>query len=214
METHVVRSNDGYLLTLHRILSCVPVQNRTKTINRTILLHHGLLGSSADWILWGPEKSLPYLLCQAGYDVWMANARGNCYSRGQISLKVNSIQFWKFSWQEMGQFDLPAFIDYIRKIKKFKEPINFIGHSMGCTALLVFLSVLPEYNNYLRIGVMLAPLVFMNNAEGPFKTLVTIAFNPAEQILQLMGEGEFLSLRKIPKRIATKYCHGPVSYIL
>ncbi len=36
-----------------------------------VLVQHGLLCSSADWLVLGPGKSLPYLLWDAGYDVFL-----------------------------------------------------------------------------------------------------------------------------------------------
>ncbi|KAJ8737110.1 hypothetical protein PYW07_000381 [Mythimna separata] len=208
MESHVINTKDGYLLTLHRIS---PKLDSTLS-NRTIILHHGLLGSSADWVLLGPTKSLPYILSDIGYDVWMANARGNYYSRGHIKMAVDSEEFWRFSFQEMGEYDLAAVIDYIRALKNSNELIDFVGHSMGATALLVLLSTNPRYNQYLRIGVLLAPLAFMSNVEGPFKALTAMAINPPDQLLKLIGRKEFVPSRKIPKWLAVKYCKGPLLF--
>ncbi|KAF9804807.1 hypothetical protein SFRURICE_007710 [Spodoptera frugiperda] len=212
VESHVIHTKDGYLLTLHRIS---PRKDRSADIlavNQTVILHHGLLGSSADWILLGPEKSLPYILTDAGYDVWMANARGNYYSRGHVKMAVDSDSFWRFSFQEMGEHDLSAVIDYIRNIKKSDDPIDYIGHSMGATALLVLLSTNPQYNQYLRVGILLAPLAFMSNVEGPFKVLTAMASSPPEQLLKLIGNKEFVPTRKIPKWLALKYCKGPLLF--
>lgn len=202
MESHVVETKDGYFLTLHRVVIDHYVSNRT------ILLHHGLLGSSTDWILGGPRNSLPYILADAGYDVWIANARGNYYSRGHISLTVDFSNYWNFSWQEMGEYDLPAIIDYIRHVKKSNESINFVGHSMGATALLVLLSTAPQYNEYLRMGILLAPLAYMSNIEGPLQMMSTVS----EKIINMMGDGEFLPNRKVPSWLANKYCWGSKSY--
>jgi len=49
-ESHVVMTEDGYLLTLHRI----PGGNDSLPV----LLQHGLLSSSADWVLLGKNKAL------------------------------------------------------------------------------------------------------------------------------------------------------------
>lgn len=198
MESHVVKTKDGCVLTLHRIKTEPPLRNRT------VLLHHGLLGSSTDWILLGPKKSLPYILEDAGYDVWITNARGNYYSRGHTSMTVDFPEYWNFSWQEMGQYDLPAVIDYIRRIKGTNELIDYIGHSMGATALLVLLSTAPQYNDYLRLGILLAPLAFMSNVEGPLKVLSLLP----EDIIKTMGSEEFLPTRKVPSWLAMKYCRG------
>lgn len=208
VESHVINTKDGYLLTLHRISPKLD----SSLNNRTVILHHGLLGSSADWILLGPTKSLPYILVDIGYDVWMANARGNYYSRGHIRKAVDSKEFWRFSFQEMGEFDLAAGIDYIRALKKSNDSIDYIGHSMGATALLVLLSTTPRYNQYLRIGILLAPLVFMNNVEGPLKVVTSLSTNPPDQLLNVIGRTEFLPSRKVPKRVAAKYCKGPLLF--
>lgn len=55
-ETHTVTTVDGYILNLHRI----PYgKNGPPTESKGIaFLQHGLLSSSADWIVPGPEKAL------------------------------------------------------------------------------------------------------------------------------------------------------------
>lgn len=53
-EAHVVSTEDGYLLTLHRIPG--------KFNSHPVLLQHGLLGSSTDWVLTGPKNSLGIFL--------------------------------------------------------------------------------------------------------------------------------------------------------
>lgn len=43
-------TDDGYLLTLHRIPG--------KSKSHPVLVQHGLLASSADWVIPGPKKGL------------------------------------------------------------------------------------------------------------------------------------------------------------
>jgi predicted alpha/beta-fold hydrolase len=55
-ETHEVRTADGYILAVHRIphtATELQVNDRP-----AVLLLHGLLGSSADWVIAGPGKGL------------------------------------------------------------------------------------------------------------------------------------------------------------
>lgn len=54
-ETHIVDTKDGYLLEVHRIPHGIDKQ---KFRNFPVLLQHGVVASSADWILNGPSKAL------------------------------------------------------------------------------------------------------------------------------------------------------------
>ncbi|XP_063546226.1 lipase 3-like [Cydia strobilella] len=223
IETHVTYTLDGYILTLHRLRSNKVLDTTDpQSKKRIILLHHGLLGSSADWILLGPKKALPYILSDEGHDVWMANARGNYYSRAHVSLNLNSDEYWNFSWQEIGERDLPAILDYIRKTNNSTEPIDYIGHSMGATALLVLLSVEHNYNRYIRIAFLLAPLAFMAHTRGPMEMMATME---ATWLINLLGTREFAPNRSthVPANYADLisklcndldiFCHNPLFFL-
>ena len=92
-ETHTVITEDCYILEMHRIPHG---KGQTKANLKTILLVHGVLGSSADWVMGIPEKSLGYILADAGYDVWLGNMRGNTYSRAHCEMDPSSLEFWDF----------------------------------------------------------------------------------------------------------------------
>jgi len=56
VELHDVTTEDGYILTLHRIPHG---RNESKIGNKPVIfLQHGFLGSSADWILNTVDKAL------------------------------------------------------------------------------------------------------------------------------------------------------------
>lgn len=64
-----------------------------------------------------------------------------------------------YSWHESGYYDLPAMIEYISGRTGHRK-IYFIGYSLGGTFFFVMASTRPEYNQRIRVAIMLAPLVF------------------------------------------------------
>jgi pimeloyl-ACP methyl ester carboxylesterase len=120
---------------------------------------HDLGGASSQYII-HKNDSAAYYFWNAGYDVWMGNARGNIFSRKHTKLDPNDVTFWKFSWHEIGYYDLPAMIDYALKIAK-QTKLILIGHSQGATAAMVMLSTRPEYNQYIDSLHAVSPPVIM-----------------------------------------------------
>ncbi|XP_069358092.1 lipase 3-like [Maniola hyperantus] len=170
IEEHKVISEDGYILCLHRI----PSKKSTKN-NTVIFLMHGILDSSDSWLLQGPNNALAYVLADKGFDVWMGNARGNKYSFSHTTLDSKSSQFWKFSWEEIGLYDLPAMIDYVLSTTA-NEKLYYIGHSQGTTAFFAMLALKPEYNFKVNMMFALAPIAWISNAKSPIFKLFTPAY--------------------------------------
>lgn len=115
-------------------------------------------------------------MADAGYDVWIPNARGNVYSRNHTKLDPNILfsGFWDFSWDDIGTKDFPAVVDYIRNFTK-QNSMYMIGDSQGCSSILAFLSLRPEYNQYMKAVSLMGPVSYLSGS-GAF--------------LQLLGELE------------------------
>ena len=92
-----------------------------------VLLMHDYLSSSEDFINNG-NNSLGFLLALDGYDVWMGNNRGNIYSQGNLNLNISNLNYFNFSFVEMGNRDIPAMIKYILSVSG-QSQITYIGHS-------------------------------------------------------------------------------------
>ena len=115
VEEHVVLTKDGYLLGIHRIPGPrseprpVPGSSTGKPV---VYLHHGLLMNSEVWVcLTSPERSVPFVLAELGYDVWLGNNRGNKYSKKSIHHDPNSLKFWDFSIDDFAWHDIPDSIE-------------------------------------------------------------------------------------------------------
>jgi predicted alpha/beta-fold hydrolase len=156
-EAHEVETQDGYLLTVHRIL---PNAEPTKKI--PVLLMHGLMATSGDYVVLGKQRALGFLLADNGYDVWLGNARGNKYSTNHRNLSTDSPEFWDFSWHEIGFYDLPATIDYMLNTTNASKAL-YVGHSQGTTSIMVLLSTRPEYNEKIIQAHLMSPVIFVEN---------------------------------------------------
>jgi predicted alpha/beta hydrolase len=112
-----------------------------------------------------------YLLSDNGYDVWLGNTRGNDHGLHHKTLSVDSKEFWNFCWHEIGQFDLPAMIDFV--LNRTKKPkLFYAGHSQGTTSLFVLMSLRPEYNQKIMQAHLLAPAVFIRqNSNWVFRVI-------------------------------------------
>ncbi|XP_036324379.1 lipase 3-like [Rhagoletis pomonella] len=203
-ETHTVETSDGYLLTLFRI----PYSHKLKNegaYRPAILLQHGLFSNSDCWLSNGPDNSLAYLLVDAGFDVWLGNARGNIYSRANSKISLNSPKFWKFSWHEIGIYDISAMIDYIRDFTG-QQAIHYAGHSQGTTVFLVLMSTKREYNARIKTAHLLAPCAFFAHGTHPAFQLSALVGTPGGLYNSLLEDMELVPKNKIVNRIVDTLC--------
>ncbi|XP_046394636.1 lipase 3-like [Ischnura elegans] len=202
VEKHVVETEDGYLLTMHRIphgKDLSPAGNRS-----VVYLQHGLSCSSSDWVIMGPGKGLAYILADEGYDVWMGNIRGNLYSRAHAWLSPEESTFWQFTWDQMGRYDLPAQIDHILN-QTGHEQLFYVGHSMGTTMFYVMGAMRPEYNSKIIAQFSLAPVGFMGRLQTPISYLAKFV-NQLEWIADKLGINEFLPNSDLLDSIGATLC--------
>ncbi|XP_059046946.1 lipase member K-like [Achroia grisella] len=161
-ESYTVTTVDGYILSIFRI----PVKESCKdnTNLEPIIFVHGLYLSGDDCIIPGPGKAHCYIYADACYDVWVANNRGNRYSRKHISLNPDKDpKYWNFSIDEMAAYDLPAIIDFVLQ-KTNKKQLYYVSHSQGAGILLLLCAKQPEYNSKIKIGFGMSPTAWLEHS--------------------------------------------------
>ncbi|XP_065054699.1 lysosomal acid lipase/cholesteryl ester hydrolase-like isoform X2 [Rhopilema esculentum] len=203
VEEHFVQTKDGYILGIHRI----PYGRNDKGLNESrpvAYLQHGLLCSSADWIVNLRNESLGFLLADAGFDVWLGNSRGNTYSRNHVSLKVDSDEFWRFSWDQMASFDLPAILGYIKQNTN-QEQLYYVGHSQGTMIAFAEFSSNQELAKSVRKFFALGPVTYLGNMKSPLKYLADLV--PELKLLfKILGVRDFMPQSWLIKWFASHIC--------
>ncbi|KAL0848934.1 hypothetical protein ABMA28_013329 [Loxostege sticticalis] len=203
-EIHRAYTEDKYILEMHRIPHCKDCADVAEP-RPVVFLMHGLLSSSAEWVIMGPGKGLAYILSEAGYDVWMGNVRGNTYSRSHMTLNPSSSSFWKYSWHEIGYYDLPAMIDYV--IKETRVPkIHYVGFSQGTTTFWVMASTRPEYNDKILSMQAMAPVAYVGNAKSPLVKAIAPFTNSLERLFKILGTNEILPNGKVNELAGQSIC--------
>lgn len=147
-------------------------------------------------------RSLGYVLADAGFDVWLGNVRGNRYGKSHSALSAKSEKFWRWSWDEMASFDVPALVDYV--VSKAAVPqISYVGHGQGATIGLVAFSKDSELASKIRCFVALAPVVSLKESTSllvrAFKT-----YRSEKQWTDVVGSSEVLT--KTGTRYFTAVC--------
>ncbi len=161
-EEHIVRTEDGFLLGIHRIggpkHSNWRKYKTRKLLNKPVVyLHHGLLMNSEIWVTQIEEyKNLPFVLAELGYDVWLGNNRGNKYSRKHIKLRPTNKKFWDFSIDDFALYDIPNTVDYILNFTK-QQDLTYVGFSQGSAQCFAALSINPQLNAKINKMIALAP---------------------------------------------------------
>ncbi|XP_044003495.1 lipase 3-like [Aphidius gifuensis] len=184
-EEHEVKTEDGFILTVHRILS--GPKSSPASGKPIVILLHGLLAASDVWVSRRDCQDLAYLLVNNGYDVWALNFRGNFYSKQHEKIPTSDSKFWRFSWHEFGVYDTAATVDYALSVTG-ESRVSLVGHSMGGTVILVFLSSRPEYNSKVNVALTLAPVAIVNHTfPGLFSSIGLRYGNQIQEALKLLN---------------------------
>jgi pimeloyl-ACP methyl ester carboxylesterase len=164
-EAHEVVTDDGYILRVHRV---PPVNGKTN--KPPIIMMHSAFSNSLYWLNTGPNISAGFYFPDHGYDVWLGNVRGSKYATKHKWLSVESNEYWRFSYHEMGVFDLKTTVDYTLE-QTGARGCFYMGHSQSTTQLLAFLSIRPDYNQKIFQSHLMSAVGAFANPRFPLRTL-------------------------------------------
>lgn len=169
-EEHIVQTEDGYLLCLHRLtpLSGAPPPGEREAV----FFQHGLMQCSESWIASEKENSLPCILVDAGYDVWLGNNRGNRYSQKHVSISRTDDRFWDFTIDHLANIDLPTSIEYVLKHTKLPH-LSYVGFSQGTAQAFACFSAHPKIADRVSMFIALAPTSRVKMYKTHFISLLT-----------------------------------------
>ncbi|CAB4011143.1 gastric triacylglycerol lipase isoform X1, partial [Paramuricea clavata] len=173
-EEHFVQTQDNFILNIQRIPHGRNQNHTRHKAKPVVFLQHGLLADSACWVFNFPETSLAFILADNGFDVWLGNSRGNRYSRRNTHLSPDCLKFWKWTFDAMAKYDLPATMDHIERTTG-QDQLVYIGHSQGTLIAFAALSTNPEFAKKIKLFIALAPIVTIGNMMVPYlKTVAEI----------------------------------------
>lgn len=177
-ESHFATTPDGYILGLQRIPSNIHscpdgadeasnAAYNNQPARGVVLMVHGFMQSSESFIFRkDSSNSIPLVLAEAGYDVWLGNNRGNKYSCKHISRKPSHEDFWDFSLDEMIRYDLPTMVEYVLA-QTGAESLTLIGFSQGTAQTFGCMSSNPRLAQKINLFIALAPVSQVRGFSNP-----------------------------------------------
>jgi pimeloyl-ACP methyl ester carboxylesterase len=202
-ERHEVTTEDGFILHCFRVFK---KEKRDPSLP-PLLLQHGLFQSSGIFVT-SEEDSMAFHFADKGYDVWLGNNR--CiHEKGHITLRPHEEQYWAWGLDELGQFDFPAFIDYVCKTSGH-EKVVFVGHSQGNAQAFVGLARNPQVARKIQLFVALAPAFYVGRlGHWAMEAMVSM---PSWIFYRLFGECSFIPVMYIVQRQMSPKAFGHLAY--
>lgn len=185
VDSHNVKTQDGYILTVHRLVNPLMAKNKTRGL---VVIQHGILCASSIFLLnsspnpsldkpkliKSPFKpnatmsnSLAIALVNRGYDVWLTNFRGTQYGSNHQELTTEDPDFWAYNADSLIANDLADSVSYILNVTK-APTYTYVAHSLGTTVGLGTLLVhkdSPVVKN-LSCSILMAPVASTKYMKG------------------------------------------------
>ncbi|KAE9417008.1 hypothetical protein Angca_007763, partial [Angiostrongylus cantonensis] len=229
-EVHLVRTDDDYILEIHRIPHGRHHEKIISEERPLVFLQHGIFSDGFNWTPNLPNQSAAFVFADAGFDVWISNSRGTPPSQKHIGYGPHDQRFWNFTWQDMAAFDLPSSVNYVLG-KTAQDSLYYVGHSQGTEIMFAKLAEDQQFASKIRQFHALAPVATVSHVGGLFRlfgerfTTFLVEFflrripnSPLTlpKIMQKMisyfcSSWIFLNTNEFQTRIGVYLCHTPAA---
>ncbi|XP_072140840.1 lipase member M-like [Dermacentor andersoni] len=224
-EISYVTTDDGYVLEVNRVPhgfqgNATAEQEQNGTRRHPVLFVPPLLSGSDVWFLNYPSQAPGFLFVDAGFDVWSMNSRDAERYSNHTTLSKNNPEYWKYSFNEMGRYDVAAGVDHVLNATG-AERLTIVTFSQGVATVLVLLSTRPEYNDKVDLVVAYGPVANLSHVGPPssvplpFTPLLAAFLYPFSRAGYLgASEGLSVLLAKLCKILTGEVCSLAVTITL
>jgi lysosomal acid lipase/cholesteryl ester hydrolase len=190
VEQYDVTSEDGYISYIFRIPYGKNASTNTGPNKPVVFMQHGLECDCTNWITNLPSESAGFVFADAGFDVWLGNARGCTYGLRHQTLSYKDTAFWQFTWDEMAKYDIPAQVNAVLSMTG-QSQLYYMGHSEGTLVGFAEFSQDQDFAKKIKQFYALGPVATVKNLMGPLSWIAPFT-NEIDLLCEIFGYNEFL----------------------
>ncbi|XP_073158293.1 triacylglycerol lipase 2-like [Henckelia pumila] len=138
------------------------------------------------WLLNSPDKALPLILADNGFDVWISNTRGTRFSRRHLTLDPAKPEYWDWTWDELVIHELPTMADMI--FNQTAQKFHYVGHSLGTLVALAAFSE-GKLSDRIKSAALLSPIAYLNHMTTALGIVAAKSF--VGEAISILGLSEF-----------------------
>lgn len=178
-EITYVTTEDGYVLEVYRIAH--GIQESTSATARQendqprrrppVLLVPPLLAGVDVYFLNLPSQSPGFLFADNGFDVWAMSVRENKPYVRHRTLSQDEPEFWQFSFDEIGRYDVAAAIDHVLNATGARK-LTVLGFSQGTLTNFILQSTRPEYSEKVSLFIGYGPIGNITHIKNPVRLVM------------------------------------------
>ncbi|XP_075728710.1 lipase member M-like [Rhipicephalus microplus] len=181
-EVTYATTEDGYVLEVYRVehgiqgdaSDAAGGKNERSGRRPPVLLVPPLVSGVDLFFINLPSESPGFLFADSGFDVWALSLRENQPYVRHKTLSQDQPEFWQFSFDEMGRYDVAAGIDHVLNATGAPK-LTVLAFSQGTIANFILHSTRPEYNEKVSLLITYGPIGNITHVGYPTKLILPYA---------------------------------------